>query len=251
MILPAPLSFFGKNKMSKSTSLKAVASSSSTSAPIQSTQTSPEAAEKILLKTRLGKKLNLRDISRTLCINESVLQAIEEEHWDSISQEKTYVLGFIKAYGKFLQVPITDILERYKSFTKEKTDSTEIQEENLEEKSQKIPSKAILLSSCLLCLILIFFLNPYFQFSPKLDLSGEFSESSASVPPPQPPAPDTFEETKEDSFSEDLIPESLEKVNQSPSPLPQILSLPKQEEIKNQIFGPDPLLPFAGSSDPQ
>ncbi|MBY0264249.1 MAG: helix-turn-helix domain-containing protein [Holosporales bacterium] len=235
--------------MSKSTSLKAVASSSSTSAPIQSTQTSPEAAEKILLKTRLGKKLNLRDISRTLCINESVLQAIEEEHWDSISQEKTYVLGFIKAYGKFLQVPITDILERYKSFTKEKTDSTEIQEENLEEKSQKIPSKAILLSSCLLCLILIFFLNPYFQFSPKLDLSNEFSEPSASALPPQPPAPYTFEGAPKDFYSNNLIPEKPKTFDENSSF--HILDDGRQEEIKKQIFGSGSVLPFAGSSDPQ
>jgi cytoskeletal protein RodZ len=238
--------------MSQSVSLKAVASSSSSSKvnpPIEGTQPPPETIEKTLLKTRLGKTLNLRDISRILCIHESILQAIEEERWDFISQEKPYVLGFIKAYGKFLQVPTTDILERYKSFTKEKTNPLEAQEENLEEKTQKIPSKAILLSSCFLCLVLVFFLNPYFNFPSKLDLSNEFSEPSASALPPQPPAPDTFEEAPQDFSSDNLIPETPKTFDENSSF--QILDDGRQEEIKKQIFGSGSVLPFSGSSDPQ
>jgi hypothetical protein len=57
----------------------------------------------VLRETRIGKGCSLSDVSESLFLTKSTLEAIESGHWD-VLPHPVYVKGYVKSYASYLKI---------------------------------------------------------------------------------------------------------------------------------------------------
>ncbi|MAV88211.1 MAG: hypothetical protein CMM67_08185 [Rhodospirillaceae bacterium] len=75
---------------------------------------SDKSVGQILHDARLRLNENISEVSRTLKIRQVYLEALESNNFDQLPG-KIYVIGFIKAYAKYLELDVEEIINLHKS----------------------------------------------------------------------------------------------------------------------------------------
>ena len=70
---------------------------------------SDKSVGQILHDARLRLNENISEVSRTLKIRQVYLEALESNNFDQLPG-KIYVIGFIKAYAKYLELDVEEII---------------------------------------------------------------------------------------------------------------------------------------------
>ena len=136
-----------------------------------------ESIGQILKKTRLEKKLTIKEISDSTKIMVRHITALENENFDSFPGE-TYTLGFLRSYATFLGLDSDQIVQLYKG------SQIEVAETPLEQLTQPISATADYIKKYLLIGVasLLIFAIGFFVFT-KIDgpifKAGENQEANA------------------------------------------------------------------------
>ncbi|OGK22031.1 hypothetical protein A3C23_03025 [Candidatus Roizmanbacteria bacterium RIFCSPHIGHO2_02_FULL_37_13b] len=116
----------------------------------------------ILNKERIRRELSIEDVEKKTRIRKKYLSAIENDDW-SIFPSKTYILGILKSYGKFLDLD-GDKLTAF--FRREYEKKEEIRFKRKVPKTYLTPNTKRALSTLMFIFILCFI--AYFGFQLKL-----------------------------------------------------------------------------------
>ena len=117
---------------------------------------------------RVRKGLNIKDVASSIRISSSYIEAIEQGKFDDLPGE-AYIIGFIKAYSKFLGLDQYAILEQFK---KESVRSNNLALEfPITRDRYNYPTKKIIFSSLIL-LIGAYFIYIYFDRDNKKTVRG-------------------------------------------------------------------------------
>ncbi|MDR1012353.1 MAG: helix-turn-helix domain-containing protein [Coxiellaceae bacterium] len=67
---------------------------------------------KMFREARESQQISLNDVAKVLLLSKRIITAIEEDDYSKIAAA-VYAEGYLKAYAKFLQLPVKDILASY------------------------------------------------------------------------------------------------------------------------------------------
>jgi cytoskeletal protein RodZ len=119
----------------------------------------------ILMEERKSKKITLEEVEKATRIRKKLLQAIEENDWKNFSS-KTYIIGIIKSYGKFLNLDEEKLIAFFRRLY-EKEEEIKFKEKlagsYLTPQSKKIFKLSVFLISLLFFLYFAYQLKIYFS----------------------------------------------------------------------------------------
>ncbi|MCT4552600.1 MAG: helix-turn-helix domain-containing protein [Alphaproteobacteria bacterium] len=103
----------------------------------------------ILKEKRLEKNVSIKEISSSLMIKSSYLEALEDDNMDEIPG-KTYVYGYIRAYANYLGLDDNELINIYKDSISETSEETK--EEIVERQYQNIEKNGLYMKMLFLVL---------------------------------------------------------------------------------------------------
>lgn len=110
-----------------------------------------ESFGKYLKRERELRGISLDEISRATKIRKSILEAIEADCIEDLPSE-IFVVGFIKAYARYIGLDPEDVVMRYRSFHTQEGDSKETEPEE-EDTARKEPYYVVKLVALILLII--------------------------------------------------------------------------------------------------